>query len=277
MDHIVGMMFCKNEADIISTTLLDAFRHVDSMFISDDGSTDGSWEIINYFKQAYPDKIEHIQQNPDPNDQAQRTSLFKLIQERYKAENTWVQVVEADMILYTHDLKSQIETAKRSDVLVEWDIMNAVRPYWEHVHHFFPHWPEDIRDIMPRFHRLESLVYTYRPLPGLYFTKDWRPTPRGFGVYLDKDTEYVRKRPREKTVKEVPLLCHYGYRGPTHAMSKWQRRSNREAPIVSRHGEDHTSIVSILKTNKYYNGTYNRNVSVSDTPEEAWINRGLTE
>lgn len=277
MDHIVGMMFCKNEADIISTTILDAFRHVDSLFISDDGSTDKSWDIIKYFKQAYPDKIEHIQQKPDPNDQAQRTSLFLEIQKRYKAENTWVQVVEADMILYTSDLRSQIRVANRSDVLVEWDIMNAVRPHWEGVHEFFPNWPEDIRNIMPKFHRLETLVYTYRPLPGLYFTPEWRPIPRGFGVYLEMDASYVRIPRKQLTVKDVPLLCHYGYRGPTHSMFKWNNRKNKSAPIISRHGEDFTSIESLLKTNNYYNGTYNRNACTSDTPEEAWINRGLTE
>lgn len=274
MDQLVGMMFCKNECDVLPMTIPAAMKLVDSMFISDDGSTDGSWEIIQYFKRHYPDKIEHIQQEPNPKDQAQRASLLTKIQERYKPQDTWVQIVEADMMLHTTDVRAEIAKGHRSNICVEWDIMNAARSYWDDVHHFYPYWPEDIRTMMPMFHWAEGLLYTYRPLPGLYFEEVWRPQPRGFGVYFDKDPSYKRRPRKRQDVSEVPLLLHYGYRGPTHLMHKWNSKTVKPPSVINRHGENYTSVDTIMATNPYCNGQYNRSKATYNTPEEAWSKRG---
>lgn len=266
MDNIVGLMFCKNEADIIKVTIPSAMQHVDSMFISDDGSTDGSWEIIQYFKQQYPDKIEHIQQKPNPKDQGQRQDLLDEIRRRYKPENTWVQTLDADMTLGITDLRSVIAKNHRENVSVKWALMNAVRDYWEGVHHFYPHWPEDIRNIMNKFHRIETIPYTYRPLPGLYFPPEWRPWPKGFGAYMTPGSA-----DRHHDLENPPLMLHYGYRGPTHMMARWNRRPVKPQSLITNRGEDYTSVETINATNLYFNGTYNRDSRyVFASPFEAW-------
>jgi len=47
---IYGMMLVKDEADILRECIQDALRWVDGLFIIDNGSTDGSWEIIQSMK-----------------------------------------------------------------------------------------------------------------------------------------------------------------------------------------------------------------------------------
>lgn len=261
MDHIVGMMFCKNEADVLPVTIPAALQLVDSLFISDDGSTDKSWEIIQYFKQAYP-KVEYIQQKPNPSDQGQRQDLLNEIRRRYRAENTWVQAIDADMTLHTKDLHALIETNKREDMTVLWAVMNAVRDYWDDVHQFYPYWPEDIRTIMPKFHRIETVTYSYRPMPDLYFTPIWRAWPKGFGKYL---TPGSTDRPQPGT--PPALLLHYGYRGPTHMRSRWDPTK----PLINRHGVNFASVETVNSTSPYFNGLYNRDERyVSTDPLEAW-------
>ena len=264
-------MYCKNEIDILPYTLPEALKHVDSMFISDDGSIDGSWELIQYFKQKYPDKIEYIRQEPSEFDQGQRSALLIEIQKRYKAENTWVQVIESDVFLHTTDLRTLISTTCRNDISVDWCFMNATRRDWIGVHEFYPHWPEDIRVIMPLFHKMETLLYTYRPLPGLYFEQTWRPAPKGFGVYYAQHEPYSRRRRSLDTRGRTPLALHYGYRGPTHMLTKWNRRAVRPESNVTRHGEDYTSIETLMKTSPYLNGDFNRDwYRTSTDPRVSW-------
>ena len=261
MDHIVGVMYCKNEADVLPITIPAALKLVDSLFIADDGSTDKSWDIIQYFKQHYP-KVEYVQQKPNPVDQGQRQDLLNEIRRRYKAENTWVQAIDADMTLHTTDLHALIESNKRENVTVLWAVMNAVRDYWDDVHQFYPNWPEDIRTLMPNFHRIESVTYSYRPMPDLYFTQAWRAWPKGFGKYV---TSGSTDRPQPGT--PPALLLHYGYRGPTHMLARW----NPSRPLIDKQGVDHTSIDTINRTNPYFNGLFNRDpLFVDADPYEAW-------
>lgn len=266
MDHIVGVMYCKNEVDVLPLTIPEAMKRVDSMFISDDGSIDGSWELIQYFKARYPGKIEYIQQKPKADDAGQRSDLLNEIRRRYKPENTWVQVVEADIVIQGGDLRKTIADHNVGNVCVKWENINVVRDYWDGIHQFYPYWPENLGKIMDKFHWIERLLYTYRPLPELYFTPEWRPWPRGFSHYI---TAATSEPPR--TVDSVPLLCHYGYRGPTHLVTKWARMAVKPLGPMRKYGHDFTSIESVMKTFCYFNGKYNRNDRVRDNPTDAWL------
>lgn len=272
-DSIVGMMFAKNEADILPLTITEAMKQVDSLFIADDGSTDGSWEIIQYYKQQYPNKVEYIQQAPVIGDQGQRNALLGHIRTRYKAENTWVQTIESDIVLHTHDLKAVIAKTNREDVSVNWHCMNAIRPYWEGVHQFYPNWPESIRTIMPRFHWTEEFAcYTYRPLPELFYSPIWRPWPNGFSHY--HTSNYKSTRRNKMKTAHVPMALHYGYRGPSHMMAKWNRMKIKPQNPNPKHGYDYTSLETLSATFTCFNGHYNRSPNTGGTPEEAWEKRG---
>lgn len=44
--RIFGIMLIKDEADVIRYTIEDAFRWVDRIYVLDNGSSDGTWEIV---------------------------------------------------------------------------------------------------------------------------------------------------------------------------------------------------------------------------------------
>ena len=45
--RIFGIMLVKDEAETIRYTLEDACRWIDRVFILDNGSSDGTWDIVN--------------------------------------------------------------------------------------------------------------------------------------------------------------------------------------------------------------------------------------
>lgn len=246
--NLVGIMWNRNEADILEETILDAITKVDSLFIADDGSTDTSWEIISNLKGRFPDKIEYIQRGRTEHaDQGCRQSLLNVVRERYKAENTWVQIIESDMMILETDIRESLKTHACHDVAMSWLAWNALRlpGTWKEVD-TYPNWKAPIKEIMNRAGFMEHMVYTFRPLKQLYYDPDrWRPWPRGF----NKEIGF------KKNLENAPLLLHFGYRGPTHFYMKYKDRPN-----TFKHSYpnwDLTSPETVEKTVAYFNGEFN--------------------
>jgi glycosyltransferase involved in cell wall biosynthesis len=214
-EHIVGMMWNKNEGDIIDDTIFSALDHVDTLFIADDGSTDDSWHIIKDLAETIPE-IEHIQRRPSKGDPAQRQSLLNQIRMRYRPENTWVQIIESDIMILDTDIRKAIAERARKDVCVNWALLNAVIDPtldWADLD-TYPDWRMPIQDIMTHGHWLEEMTYTFRPHKELWYDLGpWRPWPKGFSKFG------VKKEPVRTDY--TPLLAHYGYRGPTHLHKKF--------------------------------------------------------
>lgn len=216
------MLWNRNEGDIIEEVIVDALRQVDALFIADGLSTDGSWGLIQSLKRRFP-KIEHIQQCDETGDRAQRNSLLDEIRKRYKHEDTWVQIFESDMFTLETDIRKAIRDYCTQDMAVAWFALNACRlpGTWAEADRY-PDWPAMIRDVMPYAHYMETLVYTFRPLPGLRFEQErWRPWPRGFSAYTDQNLFLQPCGP------EMPLLLHCGYRGPKHFAAKYKNMGGK--------------------------------------------------
>lgn len=254
-EHIVGMMFCHNEGDILAQTIESALDNVDSLFIADDGSTDNSFDIIKAMHRAHKDKIElavHRQKNK--NDKGQRSFLLDEIRKRYKPENTWVQLIESDIMILDTDIRKAIKEHAVHDLAMSWVALNAAREAgtWKEAD-TYPHWGRPLKEIMYGAHWLEIMLYTWRPLEKLYFDREpWRPWPRGFSHYTNQEVKgsYGRK-------PSAPLLLHVGYRGPTHFHQKYFGRwPNNRHPKYQ--GWDVSSPASCDKTVWFFNGFWNR-------------------
>jgi len=245
-DVVVGMMFVHNEADILEETISNFLPHIDSLFIADDKSTDNSLEIIKSFSK-HP-KVEYVRtEREDPKDVGQRQSLLNEIRKRYKPENTWVQLLDADMMVLDTDIKSAIKTWAVSDIAMTWTLLNAARNpnTWKEID-TYPVWNNSIKEIMPYAHVLEDSHYTFRPLPKLQYNLDtWRPWPQGFSFYglnLKKC-----RRPNS------PLLAHYGYRGPTHFYKKYYGKTWMKYPTWKTFNKE-----DIEETVYFFNGVWNK-------------------
>lgn len=242
-------MWAKNEGDIIWQTIDAAIDHVDTLMIADDGSTDNTWDIIQIAKQAFPHKIEHIQQAPDAKDKGQRTALLNEVRRRYRPEDTWVQVVEADVLLLDTDVRA-IASASSDKVALSWHMLNACRRSgtWREVD-TWPHWNAPIREIMPHAHWMEVLLYTFRPFEKLFYDRErWRPWPKGFSNYSSDPVKIYKKYP------DSPLVLHVGHRGPTHFYEKYRGMG----PTHTKYRDWKLgSPEEVEQTVAYFNGTWN--------------------
>lgn len=249
-EHIVGMMWNKNEGDIIHDTISSALENVDTLVIADDGSTDKSWDTIQGFAAAHKDQIEHIQRAPNANDPAQRQSLLDVIRSRYRAEDTWVQVIESDIMILETDIRKATKERAQNDMYVNWATLNAVIDPaldWD-AFDTWPVWDKPIQDILTHGHFMEKMTYTYRPFKELFYdTRVWRPWPKGFTKVAFSDGG--------PTTEYIPILAHYGYRGPTHLHKKY-------FPTIGAHPcryptWDYTSPETVKETVWFFNGEWN--------------------
>lgn len=249
-DHIVGMMWNKNEGDILEEIISEAVLNVDTLFIADDGSTDDSWDIIQRMKQAHK-QIEHIQREPNKKDKAQRQSLLSKIQKRYRPEDTLVQIIESDIMLLETDIRKAFKERSNGDVALIWVALNAIRKGrggWEGFD-TYPNWyGKSIKEVMPKAHYMEEMTYTFRPFKELNYTSamSWRPWPQGFSKFSMKsgkdNSEYT------------PLLAHYGYRGPTHVHLKYSPKNRFHSRYKSW---DFSTPQTVADTVYFFNGQWN--------------------
>jgi len=263
MTHIIGMMWNRNEGDILEEVIESALFHVDSLFIADDNSTDNSWEIIQSIAKRKKDRIEYIRNSREfPNDQGQRQSLLKEIRTRYNPHDIWVQIIESDMMLLETDIPTAIKNFAIDDLAVNWQVLNAVRlpGTWKEID-TYPKWKDKIVNLMPYAHRMESLLYTFRPLPKVDYYENkfniYHPWPTGFHHYTCKSVEDSRKD------RYSPLLAHYGFRGPTHFYKKYNPTRKLKWNKERRGGQgvwDISSIESIEKTVPFFNGGWNSKI-----------------
>jgi len=252
VDNIIGMMWNRNEGDILEEIIDAALPHVDSMFIADDGSSDDSWPYIQSIARRRPDKIEYIRNTRNNSVDRQRTPMLDEIRKRYKAENTWVQIFESDIMVVDTDIRIALEEYAVDNLAMTWQTLNAVRRpgTWVEVD-TYPNWKAPIKEIMLYQHPLEIMLYTFRPLPKLYFDQDlWRPWPKGFSHYTSNPVKVRSRKP------SCPLLGHYGYRGPTHMWKK--NNPEGKIPCMSRNGVwDFSTRETTEKTVPFFNGGWN--------------------
>jgi glycosyltransferase involved in cell wall biosynthesis len=261
-EHIVGMMWNKNEGDIIADTISSALENVDTLVIADDGSSDNSWDVIQGFAAHHPE-IEHIQRNPSKSDKGQRQALLDVIRSRYRGEDTWVQILESDIMVMDTDIRHAIKE-RSNGVALEWVLLNAVLDptkdwdSWD----TYPSWGRPIQQILTHGHKIEKMTYTFRPFKELYYSGStaWRPWPQGFSR--------LSPSKREISNNYTPLLAHYGYRGPTHVYEKYSQSGRFHQKYRSW---DFASPESVKATVSFFNGEWNSHARPMS--REGWLNR----
>ena len=248
--NIVGIMWARNEGDLIGEVIDDAVRQVDTLMIADDGSTDDTWSIIQEKRDQYRDRIEHIRQRPDVKDKGQRQALLDEVRKRYRHEDTWVQVIEGDTILLDTSVRDHVSSCT-TQIALSWQMLNAARRpgTWREVDEY-PRWKRPLRSVMPLAHRMEVVLYTFRPLPKLVFASEpWRPWPSGWSHYMQGPLK------KDERLPTSPLVLHIGYRGPRHFWEKYHRIGSRHPKYSSW---DLTSPETVEQTVSFFNGQWNR-------------------
>ena len=84
--EIFGIMLVKNEKDIIRFCLEDSLRWIDKMFILDNGSTDGTWEILQDMES---ERIVLWKQDFSPYRRSMRRDLFMHFRDEAQDGDWW--------------------------------------------------------------------------------------------------------------------------------------------------------------------------------------------
>src|SRR6185503_5119692 len=91
---IHGLCVVKNEADIIEQTLRSAARWCDSIYVLDNGSTDGTWEKVQALAGELPAVIPFMR-DARPFDDSIRGEILRHHAARAKRDDWWC-ILDAD-------------------------------------------------------------------------------------------------------------------------------------------------------------------------------------
>ena len=90
-------MLVKNEADIVANVIKDAEKWADRIFIMDNGSTDGTWEIVQSLKN---DIVVPWKQDFRPYSNGLRADVFNEFRHEASDGDWWCFKLDADEFYY---------------------------------------------------------------------------------------------------------------------------------------------------------------------------------
>jgi hypothetical protein len=208
-DNIIGLLYNRNEGDILEEIIESALKNVDALLVADDSSTDNSLAVMKSFGKRLELVADASMVKEGTPNFWTRQYLLDEIRKRFNPNDTWVQVYESDMMVFDTDIRAAISDWATDDVVVNWPTLNAVRDDWLSGADKYPNWDHSIKEVMPNCHFMEYLLYTFRPLEGIAYSRsNSKPWPQGF-------TRYIKQRVLRTKREGSPLMIHYGYRGPT--------------------------------------------------------------
>lgn len=201
---IYSLLVVKNEADIIRASLLDAVRWSDKVIVLDNGSSDGTWEIVQKLSLEEP-RIVAFEQYFGPFHIGLRARLFRAFRREMKQGDWWCVRLDADEF-YPGDVRAflsniprRFRTVKKSstDFLLSKTDLPLLTGNFEIDRPRFHHQLKE--------HRAERRFMRHSPL--LVWLSSWRyPHPWG------------RVAPQQ-----IPV-DHYQYRSQEQMQIRWETR-----------------------------------------------------
>ena len=111
---IFSIMLVKDEADIVASVIKDAEKWADKIFILDNGSTDGTWEIIQSLKN---DVVMPLRQDFRPFSRGMRAEIFNEYKHLASDGDWWCLALDADEF-YVENPKQFLESIPKNCHLV---------------------------------------------------------------------------------------------------------------------------------------------------------------
>lgn len=203
---IYSLLLCKNEADIIASVLKDACRWSDKIIVFDNGSNDGTWEIVCDMANQHPDIII-----PYAHDgRAFRIGLRALSFDAFKQEMTpddwWCIRMDADEFYVDNPKDFLAKVPKRYQQVskTSFDYVLCHEDLQEH--NFSGHFEEDKDKI--RYYKPTNWAETrfVRHSPRLHWEIDQKKTTT-IGTYLS-GSHQSEALPIPQSATDAATLCH---------------------------------------------------------------------
>lgn len=199
----------KNEADIIADTLKNALQFCDNIYLLDNGSDDGTWEIICKMAKFQP-RIHIIGQTHEVFKNQLRNRIYNLLHHQFSDDDWWY-MVDADELLHTNP-KPMLATANSKGYNCM-DVWQAQFYYTDH----------DLKHAADEDSKL--------PIPErrFFYQINWREL-RFFKNSQQKEwSETVSGRVPpwcSKKYAKAPICRHYAERTPEQIMQRRKIRIN---------------------------------------------------
>lgn len=206
---IYSLLVVKNEADVIAASLLDACRWSDKIIVLDNGSTDGTWEIVQQLSQTQPQIVAFGQYN-GPFHIGLRARLFRAYRKEMRRGDWWCVRLDADEF-YPGDVRGFLSQVPRTYRTVKKSSVDYLLA------------KADLPLLTGRFEQ-DRLCFQYalkvhrqerrfmRHSPWLLWSERWRyPHPWG------------------RVAKECIEVAHYQYRSVEQMQTRWQTRQEAKA------------------------------------------------
>lgn len=113
---IFAIMLVKNEADIVASVLKDAEKWADKIFILDNGSTDGTWEIINSLKD---DVITPWKQDFGAYHNGLRADVYNEFKDLAQPGDWWCFKLDADEFYYDNPREFLYKLQKKDGLVAK--------------------------------------------------------------------------------------------------------------------------------------------------------------
>lgn len=201
---IYSLLVVKNEADVIAASLRDACRWSDKIIVLDNGSSDGTWEIVKQLSEDLP-QIVAFGQYAGPFRIGLRAQLFKAYRKEMKWGDWWCVRLDADEF-YPNDVRGLLSriswryrAVKKSstDYLLGKEDLEKLTGNFEQDRAIFHH--------HLKAHRTERRFMRHSPL--LFWKSTWR-YPHPWGLVAPETIE----------------VAHYQYRSEEQMQTRWATR-----------------------------------------------------
>lgn len=208
---IYSILLAKNEADIIRSSLLDACRWSDKIIVMDNGSTDGTWEIVQELSQTEP-KIIPFMQYCGPFHIGLRSKAFYAYKKEMKRGDWWCVRLDADEF-FVGDVRGFLQKVPRRFRTIKKESTDYVLTQ------------EDINTIPFSGDFEKDKVYI------THFKEEKRRERRFMrhSWYLIWKNTWRQPHPWGRVWKEYLPVNHYQYRNPEQMQKRYETRQKAKA------------------------------------------------
>lgn len=122
---IFGILLVKNETDIIQASIEDASRWADRIFILDNGSTDGTWDIV---KNLESDIVRPWKQDFRPYSNGLRAEVFNQFRHEAQTGDWWCYKLDSDEFYVDNPREFLANVPKRFHVVAKKSVAYRITP-----------------------------------------------------------------------------------------------------------------------------------------------------
>lgn len=228
--RIFAIMLVKNEADIVESVIKGAEKWADRIFIMDNGSTDGTWEIVQSLKN---DIVVPWKQDFRPYSNGLRADVFNEFRHEASDGDWWCFKLDADEFYYDNPKEFLAKIPKKYSLVAKKSLDYVIAPEDLQEYDFSGDFEKDREHIKylkntcwsePRFFRYRKTLKWNFEATSHY--------PKYAGVLFP----------------ELILVKHYQFRSPKQMQARLDLRnalSNKKDGICFRHVKE-TSYKELL-------------------------------